>query len=288
MSRDTRSAYFMLAPALGFLGVTTAVTLGYLLWTSMQRKLLGRDSFVLLGNYASVLQDDAFWGALLRSLLYVGFAVGAELVLGIALALLLRKQMRGVGLVRSLIIVPMMIPPVVAGLIWKILYDPSFGILNYALSVVGVTGPAWVANASTALPSLIIVDIWQWTPFMVLVLLAGLSSLPEEPVEAARVDGASSWQVFRFVTLPGLRRIINVLILFRAVDAFKSFDTIFTLTQGGPGRATETAVYDTYLTAFRYFELGKAASIAVLLLLLTILASNVWVRFRHVDLVGVA
>ena len=288
MSRDTRSAYFMLAPALGFLGVTTAVTLGYLLWTSMQRKLLGRDSFVLLGNYASVLQDDAFWSALLRSLLYVGFAVGVELVLGMALALLLRKQMRGVGLVRSLIIVPMMIPPVVAGLIWKILYDPSFGILNYTLSVVGVTGPAWVANASTALPSLIIVDIWQWTPFVVLVLLAGLSSLPEEPVEAARVDGASSFQVFRFVTLPGLRRIINVLILFRAVDAFKSFDTIFTLTQGGPGRATETAVYDTYLTAFRYYEVGKAASIAVLLLLLTILAANVWVRFRHVDLVGVA
>jgi ABC-type sugar transport systems, permease components len=288
MSRDSRSAYFMLAPALGFLGVTTAVTLGYMLWTSTQRKVQGLDSFVLLGNYASVLQDHAFWDALLRSALYVGFAVGAELIIGLALALLLRRQIRGVGLVRSLIIVPMMIPPIVAGLIWKILYDPSFGILNYALSAVGVDGPVWVGNASTALPSLIIVDIWQWTPFMVLVLLAGLSSLPEEPVEAACVDGANSWQVFRFVTLPGLRRIIDVLILFRALDALKSFDTIFTLTQGGPGRATETIVYDTYLTAFRYYEVGKAASMAVLLLLLTILASNVYVRLRHVDLVGVA
>ena len=284
-SREGRTALLMLAPALGFLGLMTAITLSYLVWTSMLREVRGVERFVGLGNYASVAGDPALWDALARSVVFVVVAVGAEIILGLGLAMLLRQSVRGAGVARSAIIVPMMVAPVVAGLIWRTLYDPSFGTLNYFMSMVGVEGPAWLGSASLALPALIIVDIWQWTPFVFLVLLAGLSSLPDEPVEAALVDGAGSWQVLRYVTLPALMPIIDLVVLIRALDALKTFDTIYTLTQGGPGRATETIVYYDYLTGFRWFEFGKASAIAVLLLVMTIVAANVYVRVRHVRMV---
>jgi multiple sugar transport system permease protein len=286
-SRDSRYAYAMLAPAFGFLALVTAITLPYMLITSMQGQIRGQETFVFLRNYPSVLESGTFWAALLRSALYVVFAVGGEVVLGTGMALLFQRQTRAAGVARSLIIVPMMVAPIVAGLIWRILYDPSFGTLNLLLSYAGISGPAWLGNAQTALPALLVVDIWQWTPFVFLVTLAGLSSLPVEPAEAARVDGAGSWQVFRYVTLPALMPIIDLIILLRGMDAFKAFDTIYTLTQGGPGEATQTAVYLTYLTGFRYFDAGKAATIGVLLLLLTIIVSNVYVRARHVRIVEV-
>ncbi|MFI5258801.1 MAG: carbohydrate ABC transporter permease [Candidatus Limnocylindrales bacterium] len=286
-SREGRFAYRMLAPALGFLGITTLITLTYLVISSMYGQVRGEDAFVLLRNYALIIQDHEFTDGLTRSALYVVLAVSGELVVGMGIALLLRRQTRAAGTARSLIILPMMIAPIVAGLVWRILYDPSFGTLDYLLNTVGLPAPAWLDNSQLALPSLVIVDIWQWTPFVFLVLLAGLSALSDEPAEAARVDGANSWQVFRYVTLPSLMPLIDLLVLLRAVDAFKTFDTIYTLTQGGPGYATETAVYYDYLTGFRYFDSGRASAIAILLLLLIIVGANLYVRFRHVKLVEV-
>ena len=286
-SHESRFAYRMLAPALGFLTVTTLITLAYLVISSMYGQVRGEDTFVFLRNFVLVIQDHETWDALERSGLYVVLAVGAELVIGMAVALLLQRQTRAAGAARSLIILPMMIAPIVAGLVWRILYDPSFGTLDYALSAVGLPAPAWLDNAQLALPSLVIVDIWQWTPFVFLVLLAGLSSLSTEPAEAARVDGANSWQVFRYVTLPSLMPLIDLLVLLRGVDAFKTVDTIYTLTQGGPGEATQTAVYWDYLTGFRYFNFGRASALALLLLVLIIVVSNLYVRLRHVELVKV-
>lgn len=286
-NRASRFAYWMLAPVTGFLALTTLVTLGYLAYSSMQGQVRGQDTFVFLGNFAYSIQDHELWGALGRSAFFVILAVAAELVIGMVIALLLHRQTRAAGAARSLIILPMMIAPIVAGLVWRILYDPSFGTLDYALRLVGLPGPAWLENAQLALPALVIVDVWQWTPFVFLVLLAGLSALPDEPKEAALVDGANAWQVFRFVTLPSLMPIIDLIVLLRAVDAFKAFDTIYTLTQGGPGTATETAVYFDYLTGFRYFNFGRASAIALLLLVLVIIVANLYVRVRHVELVEV-
>jgi multiple sugar transport system permease protein len=284
---ESRVAYAMLLPTVAVLGGVTAVTLSYLLFTSLRGRIRGEDAFVFLRNYGAILQDDAFWASLARSAIYVVCAVGVELALGIAFAVLFHRRTRAAAVCRSLIIVPMMIAPIVAGLIWRILYDPSFGILNLLLSYVGIGGPAWLGNATTALPALIIVDIWQWTPFVFLVILAALSALPTEPAEAALVDGANAWQVFWYVTLPDLVPIIDLIVLLRGLDALKAFDIIFTLTQGGPGRATETAVFNDYLTGFRYFDFGRAAAMAVLLLLLTIVIANVYVRVRHVEIVKV-
>jgi len=229
--------------------------------------------FVGLENFVSLFKSGVFYTVLRVTLTFVFTVVLIELGLGLLLALLLEGKLRGINIFRSIFILPMMIAPVVVGLIWRFLYDPSFGLINYLLNVVGIAPKIWLADLSLALPSVIIADIWQWTPFMLILILAGLQSLPSEPIEAAVVDGASYFQVLAYVKIPLLKPVLGVAVILRLIDAFKVVEVIFNMTFGGPGRSTTVWALQIYKTAFMSQRLGMASAYAVVLLLVQLVLS---------------
>ncbi|MBI3695359.1 MAG: sugar ABC transporter permease, partial [Acidobacteria bacterium] len=194
--------------------------------------------------------------------------------------LLVSREFRGRRVLRSILLIPMLLPPVVVAVIWRLILNPEFGVLNGTLRSLGFNTAklTWAASEKTAMLSVILVDVWQWTPFMFLLLLAGLQGLPVEPFEAAVVDGASGWQVFRRLTLPMLRPVIAIAVLLRGMDLLRVFDQIFILTQGGPGFATETVTLYIYRTAFRFYNFGYAAAMSFVLLVATTLIARAFLR----------
>ena len=196
--------------------------------------------FVGIQNYIELGRDPRFLNALWNTFLYTVGAVSIEIVLGIAFALLLHQKIFGRGFVRTTFLLPMVATPVAISLVWLLMFDPASGVLNYFLISIGLPPSVWVNNARLAIPALVLVDVWQWTPLVMLIVLGGLTSLPPEPFEAASIDGANAWQTFRHLTLPLLRPYIVVAALFRGIDAIKTFDTIFVITKGGPAFASET------------------------------------------------
>jgi multiple sugar transport system permease protein len=193
---------------------------------------------------------------------------------------LLLHQITGkiIGFLRTTLIIPTIMTPVVVGLIWRLMYNPDMGMLNYFLALFGFPTVNWTGMPGTALPSVIIADIWEWTPFMALIMLAGLQALPQEPFEAALVDGASAWQSFRYITLPFLAPTMLVAFLIRLMDAFKTFDLVFVLTQGGPGMSTEILNYYTYRYGFKFFHLGYASALSWLLVVVITIISMILVK----------
>jgi len=194
------------------------------------------------------------------------------------MALCLSKKIAGQSIIRTLFLIPLMLVPVVVAMVWKMLYHPSYGVINYLLSEVSFARINWLADKSVALYSVIITDIWEWTPLMFLILLSGILSLPEDPFEAAEIDGASKTQLFLYITLPLLKSIIAVALLIRVIDAFKLFDIIWVLTQGGPGISTETLSYYTYLKGFKHFDMGYAAALSFVLLGIVILMTTLFLK----------
>ncbi len=235
-------------------------------------------------HYARLLEDRFFLIAVWQTLLYTGVALALELALGLGLALLVDSLPRGRGLFRAGLLAPMLLPPVVAAVVWRLIYNPQFGVLNGTLRSLGVdtSGLVWTSGESSALLSVILVDVWEWTPFLFLLLTAGLQAVPQEPIEAARIDGASSWRVFRDVTLPLLKPTLLVAVLLRAMDLMRIFDQIFILTRGGPGFATETVSLYIYRTAFRFFNFGYAAAMSFVCLVLATLFARSLMRLMKV------
>jgi multiple sugar transport system permease protein len=255
------------APAVLLLLTLTIYPLIY----SVKVSLTGPAGFSL-AHYARLVQDRFFLQALTQTLLYTAVALSIEFVLGFALALLIDSLAHGRGFFRAGLLAPMLLPPVVVAVIWRLIYNPQFGVLNGMLRGFGVNTSAltWTSGEGSALASVILVDVWEWTPFLFLLLSAGLQALPQEPLEAARLDGASAWQMFRDIVLPMLKPVIVLAILLRAMDLLRIFDQIFILTQGGPGFATETVSLYIYRTAFRFFNFGYAAAMSFLGLALTV------------------
>lgn len=256
----------LVLPLLMVLGAVLAYPLAYSGWISLHDYRLTRlddVSFEGAGNYAFVLTDPSFWNALTNTLVFVVGAVGLELVLGLGLAIALRSLVRFEGVARAILLAPMFITPIAVGLMFRFLLNAEFGPIPHVLALAGVSidwfGP------DMALFSLILIDAWQWTPFMILMFLAGLEALPTAPFEAARVDGASAWLTFWGLTLPLLRPVILVALIIRALDAFKVFEYVYAITRGGPGDATETMQFIIYQTGFRFFRLGEAAAMAFIL-----------------------
>ena len=269
----------LLFPTALFALTATVLPLGYALVTSLQAFRFGHPvGFAGLHNYQNLLSDSAFHGSIRTTLAYTAVATGTELILGMILALLLKDQVPWQGLIRSGLMIPMIIAPVVVGIVWRLMYSSDVGIFSYLVQQVTGRPISVLSNPDLALPALILVDIWEWTPFMFLILLAGIQSLPQEPFEAAEVDGAGPWMVFTHLTLPMLRPVIAVAVLIRALDAFTVFDQVFVLTQGGPGMATEVTTLMIYKTAFRFSQIGYAASMALALLVLVGLLSAAMVR----------
>lgn len=234
---------------------------------------LGRE-FIWFENYATLFSDSRFWNATKVTFTFLAGSLFFEMVFGFLLALLISRNFRGNGLVKSIFLLPTVTTPVVVGLIWIMMYDPQFGVINYFLTSIGLNPQNWLANSDTAIWALIAVDVWEWTPFVALVLLAGLQSIPKEPYEAAEVDGANFLQIFFHITLPLMKHYIMIAFIFRFMDAFRWFDTIYVMTKGGPGTATETLNMFAYLNGFEFLDMGFTASIGIVMLIFMIVISQ--------------
>lgn len=238
--------------------------------------------FIGLQNYRDALFDDRVWGALQNTGIIVVAAVALEFLLGLGLALLFSGEFTGKRLMMPLLMLPVMVVPIVVGLTWRMLWDNQYGAINQVLSWFAgrEVNILWLAHRDSALFAMVVTDVWQWTPFMFLVLLAGLSSVNPELYEAASLDGAGWWQLLRDVSLPGISRVIAVAVIFRALDAFKIFDLVYMFTQGGPGTSTESISWYIYQLGFKFFRLGYASAVSFLvLILLTAIATLYVARF---------
>lgn len=271
----------LMSPITIFLLCITVFPTIYALIISLQNyeltNPLGR-AFIGFENYVSLFSDSRFWNAVKVTLTFLAGSLFFEMVLGFLLALLISRNFRGSRFVKSVFLLPTITTPVVVGLIWIMMYDPQFGVINYFLTSVGMNPQNWLANTDTAIWALIAVDIWEWTPFVTLVLLAGLQSLPLEPYEAAKVDGANYLQSFYHITLPQMKHYIIIAFIFRFMDAFRWFDTIYVMTKGGPGTATETLNMFGYLTGFEFLNMGYAAAIGIFMLIMMIVISQGFVK----------
>jgi len=238
--------------------------------------------FVGFKNYATLLSDPAFFAALWKSVLFTVASVALSFGLGMAIALLLnRRDVWGTGLTRTVILVPLILTPLVIGATYRFMLERDNGIINEILALVGLGRIPFLASSTWAMISVILVDVWQWTPFAVLVLLAGLESLPEPPFEAARMDGASKLEEFWHITLPLLAPVIAVVLLIRTMDAFREFDKIFIMTGGGPGTATQTLPIFLYRAGFQDFNMGFSAATGVIMLIIVTVVSSFYVRRIH-------
>jgi multiple sugar transport system permease protein len=228
------------------------------------------------GNFSRLFGDRLFFAAGIQTVVLTLVALTIEFLLGLALAVLIDSLARGRAFFRTGLLVPMLLPPVVAAVVWRLIYNPQFGMLNGMLRQIGINTSwlTWTSGQNSALASVILVDVWEWTPFLFLLLSAGLQAIPPEPLEAARIDGAGAWRIFRDVTLPLLKPTILLALLLRAMDLVRIFDQIFILTQGGPGTATETVSLYIYRTAFRFSNFGYAAAMSFVLLAATMLFSR--------------
>lgn len=265
------TTYFYRPIVLLFGSVSVILTV-YVLWLTLHNISLlrpGQESFVGFDNYVRLLFDGRAINALGRTVLFTVAATVIEVALGLAISLLVDREFLGKRIVRGILLVPIVMTPVVVGLTWRFLLDPSNGMMNYLLSTIGVGPVDWLGNPNVALFSLLMADIWQWTPFVVLLTMASLESLPGDPQNAARVDGAREWQVLWFITLPALKRALMVVALIRAIDAVKAFDIFYIMTRGGPALSTETLNLYGYISAFTNFDISYSLTIALVLTILT-------------------
>lgn len=234
--------------------------------------------FIGVDNYIDFLSDPAFWNTFRISLIYTALTVVLELLLGLAIALLLRRPTRFHNAISIVLLLPLMTAPAIAALMWKLMTNPSFGILSYLVSLVGVTDFKWASDPATALFTVVLVDVWVYTPFMMILLLAGLRSLPKQPFEAAALDGVPRSFVFFRITLPMLMPYVITATLFRLLDSIQQFDIIYPMTQGGPGDTLLVFQVRSYLEFFQYTNVGKSAAILMVLWAITYFLSNIFIK----------
>ncbi|MHB1415493.1 MAG: carbohydrate ABC transporter permease [Chloroflexota bacterium] len=282
LTGEGQGAYLAyLTPTVVVLFVVTVLPLIYLFVTSFTGlNLTKADSFQFTGleNYGRAVEQDRFWNSVWVQLRLSFWTVSLQLVIGLGLAWLLGRQARFVETIRAFFIIPMVLPPVVVAVIWKILFTPDISVLNWVLGLVGMPQPAWLADPSRALWALIIADTWEWFPFVLLILLAAMQMLPTEPMEAARIDGCSEWQLFWYVMLPLLRPALLVAALFRLMDSMKAFPHIFIMTSGGPGKVTEATNFFAYLQAYSYSFVGFSSAIVVMMVIFIFALSLLLIR----------
>jgi multiple sugar transport system permease protein len=238
-------------------------------------------SFAGLANYRHMLADDRFQWAILRTFYFTALSVILPTIIGVAAAVCFNKKFPLRGAARTIFILPMMATPVAIALVWTMMFHPQLGVLNYLLTSVGLPPSTWVYESSTVIPTLVLVETWQWTPLVMLIVLGGLASLPADPYEAASLDGASGWQSFVHITLPLVWPFIMVALVLRAVDALKAFDTIFVITGGGPGTSSETLNIYLYQQAFAYYDIGYASAIVVVFFIIIMAVTMVLMGTRQ-------
>ncbi|NRQ17867.1 carbohydrate ABC transporter permease [Ensifer sesbaniae] len=269
--------YLMLAPTMIVLLALTIFPSFYMFYAAVHRISPNPDlpwEFVGSGNFARLLTDAQFHVALRNTAVFTIVAVTFEFLLGLGLALLLDRFIRRLTFLKTVLMIPMMLPPIAVAITWKIIYEPQFGVLNEIMFRLGLPLQAWAGDVNLAMFSIIVADVWQWTPFIFLLMLAGLASLPIEPYEAAALDGASSWRQFWDLTLPFLKPVIAIAVLLRVMDALRLFDLVFILTGGGPADRTKVLSLYIYQVAYRFADPGYAAAISLFVLFVTIVLST--------------
>lgn len=264
MKREDSGTKFIF-PALLLLSLVTIYPVFFVFYLSLHRKLLIFDisRFVGLENYLFLFSDDRFWNALKNTVYFTAVSVSLELILGLSIAILLQRSFRLKGFVRALVLIPWAIPTVVSAKMWEWIYNTDFGILNY---IVG-SKINWLGNPFLALNAAVFMDVWKTTPFVAILLMAGLQVIPQELYQAAKVDGAGRWDTFKTITLPLLKPVILVVLLFRTLDAFRIFDAIYVLTGGGPANTTETLSIYAYKVLFQTLQFGYGSTLSVVVFL---------------------
>lgn len=234
--------------------------------------------FVGIRNYIMAFKDIKFLQSLRTTIIFSISTTIGGLVLGYGTALLLQRNLMGRKILTVLLIIPMMTTPIVVGIIWMLLFQPDYSVINSLLSLIGITGPQWLQNSIWALVAVIIADLWQWTPFFTIVLLSSLLNIPGDIVEAAKVDGASNWKMIRYIITPIISPIIVVAVLIRLIDSFKIFDVVFVMTNGGPGNATEVMSYYIYRTGLGYLNMSYSMAMSFIFLIILIGGSTILIR----------
>jgi len=284
---NSRLAQILVTPVWIFILVVFALPLIGAVYLSFRNETLGGfvpPRFIGFENYSGALADPRFWESIRTTILLATLGIVIQLPAGIGLAVLLDRNLRGVQLFRTILIIPMLLTPVAVGLMWRFMFDTDLGVINWAISMVGIDAPGWLGARWPAIWAIVIVDSWQSIPFIMLVVLAGLVGLPKGPQEAARMDGANALQVFLYVTLPSLTPVILVALMIRIIDSIKLFDIIFIVTtKGGPGTATQTLGLLIYNTGFGFFQTSRAAALGVLMVLMVLPVYWLWRRAVRED-----
>ncbi len=269
-------------PALVVISAVIVFPWVFTLWMSVHRWTLGQEqSFIGFDNYISLASDMRFWESLWHTLIYTVLSVVAPLFLGTLAALVFDAQFPLRGFLRGVFVMPMMATPVAIALVWTMMFHPQLGVLNYLLSFIHIGPLEWIYNQSTVIPSLVLVETWQWTPLVMLIVLGGLAAVPREPYESAEIDGANAWQKFRYLTMPMIAPFLMIAVIIRSIDAVKSFDIIYAMTQGGPGTASETINIYLYNTAFSYYDIGYGSAMAVVFFIIIVALSFVLLMVRQ-------
>ena len=279
-----RAAFLFIAPATILLLAIFVYPFVYALFISFTQWTLGQQltpRWAGLANYAGLMGDGRFLNAIIRSAVFVAFAVSIELVLGFLLALLFNKHLPGFSIFRTLAVLPVMVMPVATGLVWFYVLNFRYGPLNAVLRMLHLPTQNWLPHPTGAMGALVLADVWQWTPFVMIVLVAGLRSLPEYVYEAAALDGLRPIETFFKITLPLLRPVILIVLLLRLMDAFKLMDLVFMLTKGGPAGRTETVSYYIYVMGLQLFRVGLAAAASILFLIFISIATQIFVRYMY-------
>lgn len=278
--------WVLMAPTLIILFAIGIYPFLYSLYIAGQNVILSKPylprQFVGLYQYQALMQDPEFWHALRTTLVFTLEAVFVEFWLGLGLALLFQRSLRGASVMRLFILIPMILPPLVAALIWRYMFYPGAGLVTYYIGgitrALGFGEIPFLSNPAIAFQTLVFVDIWEWTPFMFLMLSAGLASIPRQPYEAAEIDGASSWRVFWTITMPLLRPAILIAVVIRTMDAFRTYELIVIMTRGGPGNATSTMNIFLTKTGLEFFDASKAAALSLIMMMIIIVMSFVFIR----------
>lgn len=278
--RTTVEAYLLLTPSLaGLVLFLVAPIAGVVVISFFDWNLMGTPRFVGLANYREMMGDSEVWRAMRNTVYYVLLNIPAQTVLALLLALAMNRKLRGGKVFRVLFVLPWMAMPVALGIVWSWAFDPQHGVVNQFLALFGVDGPAWLSSTGWAMPVLASVNIWQYTGYTMLFLLAGLQAIPESLYEAADLDGAGSVQRFFRITLPLLRPSMFFVLVTNTIGSFQMFDTVYVMTQGGPGGSTDTMNYHIYQQAFQLFRSGYASALAMLLFAVILLVTAVQVLY---------
>ncbi len=279
---DRRQALLYPAPAVIVLFLIVVLPIAFNIYLAFTKWTvgLGHPVFVGFDNFIDLVSDERVWNGVKVMVYFSGLSLALEIGLGLLIALYFNREFRGSEIVQAIYIFPFAATPVAVALIWRIMLNPEIGVLNYLLRSLGLPGSLWVSGEQMVIPSLVLVDVWKWTPMITLIVLAGLKSLPPDPYEAARIDGANALQIFWYITLPMIRPVLIAALMLRSLDNLKEFDMIYTITQGGPGIASETLYLYSYTVGFGFFKAGYGSALMVVVFLIVLVFNVAMNRMR--------